>query len=481
MGMVLAATHLALGTRVAIKVMLGGGKKSGEHEARFLREARVAAMLRSQHAGKVLDVGTTEAGAPYIVLEYLDGEDLGARLQARGPMPVEEAVGYVLQACEAIAEAHALGIVHRDIKPPNLFLTTGVDGAPCIKVVDFGVAKHGDGSLALTGTTQALGSPLYMSPEQMGAAREVDGRADIWSLGVTLFELLTNTTPFEADTLPALCTRVCSGAPTPITQLRGDVPAGLEAVLRQCFEKDRARRWPNLAALAAALAPYGDQRSRIYAERVAGVAKVEVPLSRPTDLLPPEPTPRAVAAAPVVAPPPAPPTAVATAMMAAMGPATGATAMTAAMGPAPGATAMTAAMGPATGAPAPAPRDKGGEARPFWSGQRIAGVAVGGAGLVGLVLGAAFGAKTLGKTSDAKAHCDAVKPYCDPTGLALQSDAASSAKVADAALIIGGAAVVGGVVLFLTSPAATSTAAGRMSIRPVAGLGRAGVSLEMEW
>jgi hypothetical protein len=132
-------------------------------------------------------------------------------------------------------------------------------------------------------------------------------------------------------------------------------------------------------------------------------------------------------------------------------------------------------------AAAPAPRDMGGEARPFWSGQRIAGVAVGGAGLVGLVLGAAFGAKTLGKTSDAKAHCDAVKPYCDPTGLALQSDAASSAKVADAALIIGGAAVVGGVVLFLTSPAATPTAAGRISIRPVAGLGRAGVFLEMEW
>ena len=296
MGMVLAATHLALGTRVAIKIMLGGGRRGDELAARFLREARVAAMLRSQHAGKVLDLGTTEDGAPYIVMEYLDGEDLVSRLAARGPLPVEEAVGYILQACEAIAEAHGLGIVHRDIKPANLFLTTGVDGAPCMKVVDFGVAKQNDSDLALTRTGQAIGSPLYMSPEQMNGSRDVDGRADIWSLGVTLYEMIAGTTPFFADTLTELCARVHLGWPTPITEYRNDVPAGLEAVLMQCFEKRRERRWPNVAALAAALAPYASERTRIYAERVASVAKVDVPESRPTTELP-QPTDTALIAA----------------------------------------------------------------------------------------------------------------------------------------------------------------------------------------
>jgi serine/threonine-protein kinase len=299
MGMVLAATHLVLDTRVAIKIMLGGGRRSEEQEQRFLREARVAAMLKSRHAGKVLDVGTTEAGAPYIVMEYLDGKDLRALADERGPLPIEEAVGYVLQASEALAEAHALGIVHRDVKPANLFLTTGADGAPCVKLVDFGVAKQSDASLALTRTAQAIGSPLYMSPEQMNGARDLDGRADLWSLGVTLYELLTGTTPFAAETLMELAGRVHLGMPTPITEYRPEIPGGLAAVIMACFEKDRARRWPNIAALAAALAPYASARMRSYAEQVAGAAKVELPASRPTDVLPPEPTAAPPGKAPV--------------------------------------------------------------------------------------------------------------------------------------------------------------------------------------
>jgi serine/threonine-protein kinase len=282
MGMVLAATHLALGSRVAIKVMLGGGKAGPEHEARFMREARVASMLRSEHAGKVLDVGTTEQGATYIVMEYLEGRDLGALLQARGPLPVEEAVTYVLQACEAIAEAHGLGIVHRDIKPANLFLTTGISGAPCVKVVDFGIAKQIDDAPALTQTGAALGSPLYMSPEQIRGSRDVDARSDLWSLGVTLYQLLAGVTPFHADTLMAVVTMINLDPPTPLAEYRADVAPNLAVVLAQCFEKDPARRWPSVAAFAAALAPHGSAASAGYAERVARVQQVEMVPSRPT-------------------------------------------------------------------------------------------------------------------------------------------------------------------------------------------------------
>jgi serine/threonine protein kinase len=308
MGMVLGATHLVLGSRVAIKVMLGGdvmlggSKKGPVQEQRFFREARVASMLKSEHAGKVLDVGLTEQGAPYIVMEYLEGKDLGALLDERGPLSVAEAATYVLQVCEAIAEAHGLGIVHRDIKPANLFLTTGVGGVPCVKLVDFGVAKHVDGAQGLTQTGAALGSPLYMSPEQMNGKRGVDFRADIWALGVTLFQLLAGRTPFHADSIMVVMTHVLLEPPTPLVTFRPDVPAGLSAVISQCLEKDPARRWPNVAAFAAALAPYATPASAGYAQRVANVQKTEVPPSRPTDLLPPEPKAED-AATPWIAPP----------------------------------------------------------------------------------------------------------------------------------------------------------------------------------
>jgi serine/threonine-protein kinase len=288
MGMVLAAIHVGLGTRVAVKVMMAGGTKGREAEERFMREARVAAVLRSQHAAKVLDVARTDSGAPYIVMEFLDGQDLAARVEQRSALPVEEAVGYILQACEAVGEAHALGIVHRDIKPANLFLTTGVDGAPCVKVVDFGIAKQHDGGVAVTQTSSVLGSPLYMSPEQMRATRDVDARADIWSLGVTLYQLLTGTVPFNGDTIMAVVTMVNMEPPTPITQYRPDLPGGLAGVIMQCLEKDPARRWPNIATLAAALAPYGPARLSSYVERIAAVQKVDLVPSRATAELRPE-------------------------------------------------------------------------------------------------------------------------------------------------------------------------------------------------
>ena len=289
MGMVVAATHIGLGSRVAVKFMFGGGKAQREMEERFLREARIANMVRSQHAAKVLDIGTLSSGAPYIVMEFLAGKDLASLLQERGPLTVDDAVTYILQACEAIAEAHGLGIVHRDIKPANLFLTTDADGSPNIKVVDFGISKVLESDLALTGTAQALGSPLYMSPEQVNAARDVDGRADIWALGITLYELLAQTTPFHADTMMALMARLFQGTPTPLEQFRPDVPPGVAAVIMQCLERDRQRRWPSVAAFAAALAPYAPARSARYVEHVAGVQKADIAPSRPTALLPAPP------------------------------------------------------------------------------------------------------------------------------------------------------------------------------------------------
>jgi serine/threonine-protein kinase len=250
MGVVLEVTNLDLGQRFAIKLM-HEGKTTADQRERFLREARTASKLRSQHAVRVLDVGTFEA-APYMLMEHLDGRDLAAELVAGGPMPVIDAVEYVLQTCEAIAEAHAANVVHRDIKPANLFLVRGPGGMPCVKVLDFGISKVAD-SVALTGDAMALGSPLYMSPEQMRSSRDVDARSDIWALGVTLYELVAGRTPFHGEQIQEVCTRVALDDPPSLAALRPDLPAGLEAVIRSCLQKDRERRWSNVARLAEAL------------------------------------------------------------------------------------------------------------------------------------------------------------------------------------------------------------------------------------
>ena len=289
MGVVVAATHVQLDRRVAVKLMKRGGG-SREEEDRFAREARAAGRLQSQHVAKVLDFGALESGEPYIVMEYLDGQDVAATLQQHGVMEVGEAVTFILQACDALAEAHALGIVHRDIKPANLFLTRSIDGSPCLKLVDFGVAKMRDGGLSLTGSAASLGSPLYMAPEVMnGKAKLVDGRADIWSLGVTFYQMLAGTTPFARETIEQLLKAVFFDPPPPIAQYRPGVPAGLGAVIEQALEKQLDRRFANVASLAAALAPYAPPNALPYVERIAKVQRVDVAPARPTDLLPPEP------------------------------------------------------------------------------------------------------------------------------------------------------------------------------------------------
>jgi serine/threonine protein kinase len=262
MGIVLAARHVHLDVLVALKLMTDEALEDPVLVARFLREARAAARLRGEHIARVTDVGTLESGAPFQVIEYLEGSDLAARLSNEGPLPISTAVEYVMQACEALDEAHRAGIVHRDIKPSNLFVTRGRNGGACIKVLDFGISKTarlGGPSRKLQGTHSRvlLGSPFYMAPEQLRSARDVDGRVDIWALGATLYELLTAQVPFEAESLLELALQVAQGDPRPLRPLRPDVPPELEGVVMRCLEKDRDKRYVSTQALASALAPFG--------------------------------------------------------------------------------------------------------------------------------------------------------------------------------------------------------------------------------
>ena len=290
MGTVYAATHVVLGQRVAIKRMHVERLGRPNARERFLREARAAASLRSQHVARVIDVGVCEDGAPFIVMEHLDGEDLATLLDRRGALPFAEAVEYVLQAAEAVAEAHAAGIVHRDLKPANLFLIRDPAGAPRVKVLDFGISKLLGDDLALTRNAVAMGSPLYMSPEQMVSSKDVDSRTDLWSLGVVLYELVTATVPFDEPRLEALYGRILQSPPPAISARVATVPAGLEAVILQCLQKDRRRRFANAAELAAALAPFLPERGAALAARVAsvlGVATAPVRATEPLDADPP--------------------------------------------------------------------------------------------------------------------------------------------------------------------------------------------------
>jgi serine/threonine-protein kinase len=282
MGVVVLARHIDLDERVALKFLRQEFALHPEAAPRFLREARAAVKIKSAHVARVLDVGRLEGDAPFMVMEFLDGADLHAVLYERGTLPIADAVDYVIQAAEALAEAHAYGIVHRDIKPSNLFLTRRPDGQPLVKVLDFGISKVLGGVEVLTRTTAVMGSTPYMSPEQMESTRNVDARTDVYALGVTLYELLGGRTPFHADTTPQLCALVLKGLATPLRELRPDVGPELEAVVRKAFALDRMARYPSVAAFAAALAPFAPPRS---VETLAGIQRL--PTSAPLSMPPP--------------------------------------------------------------------------------------------------------------------------------------------------------------------------------------------------
>ncbi len=271
MGIVLAARHLKLDEKVAVKVLQPHLARHPEVVARFLREAKAAARIRSDHIARVFDVDTFEDGAPYMVMEYLDGSDLGHLVKTRGPLPPEKAVDYLLQACEAIAEAHALGIVHRDLKPPNLYLTTKLDGSECIKVLDFGIAKiaEEDPSMQMTETNRQMGTPHYMAPEQLRSTRNADVRSDIWSLGAVLHELITGGPPYPADSIADLAVSMAT-KPTPsLRTLRPEVAQGLDQAFQRCLQNEPPARFATIAELAAALAPFGAEEARASARRIA--------------------------------------------------------------------------------------------------------------------------------------------------------------------------------------------------------------------
>ncbi len=251
MGVVLAARHLELDRRVAIKVLLPDMLDDPEVITRFEREAHASVKIKSDHVVKVTEVGTLESGTPYMVMEYLEGEDLDTFLRRHGRLAIDQAVALVIQTCEVVAQAHKLGIVHRDLKPANLFCVSLPGGAVSIKVLDFGISKLM--TEKLTTVRCIMGSPAYMSPEQIQSASNVDRRADIWALGVVLYELLTGTLPFVGRTLPAILTHIAT-QPTPSARsVRPDVPPLLDAIIQRCLEKQPENRYRTASELARAL------------------------------------------------------------------------------------------------------------------------------------------------------------------------------------------------------------------------------------
>jgi serine/threonine-protein kinase len=297
MGVVVAATHVDLGQRVALKFLLPQALLHPEAAPRFLREARAAVKIDSEHVARVIDVGRMENGAPYMVMEYLEGQDLSDHPKGRD-LPIPDAIDFVLQACEAMAVAHTAGIIHRDLKPANLFVARRPDGAPIIKVLDFGISKVTEieaGKVDLTQTSAVMGSPLYMSPEQMKSARRVDVRADIWSLGTILYELLAGVPPFNGETLGEVFAAVMMAEPPSLRQLRPEVSEQLERVVLRSLEKDPARRYANVGELTAALSGLAPDKSRILVERVSGIlGRAGVTVSIPNSV-PGRPAPVAAA------------------------------------------------------------------------------------------------------------------------------------------------------------------------------------------
>lgn len=278
MGIVVSAIHVLLDEPVALK-LLSPKVWGGSTAARFLREARAAARIRSEHVARVMDVGALQGGTPFIVMEHLDGLDLAATIRVRRTFAINEVVGYALQLCDALAEAHALGIVHRDLKPSNLFLAKRRDGSTLLKILDFGVSKVSTAA-ELTSAHAVVGSPHYMSPEQILSSRDVDGRADIWSMGVILYELLAGARPFDGRSRDELFHAISTSRPRPLDEMIPDVPPGLARLIDGCLEADLEKRISNVGELATRIAPFGDPGTNLIVERV-----VRLVASRPA--LPP--------------------------------------------------------------------------------------------------------------------------------------------------------------------------------------------------
>lgn len=296
MGIVVAARHEDLGQKVAIKLLHPDVSASDDGRERFLREARAAAKLESDHVTRVFDVGTFGNKNAYMVMEHLEGSDLEKYLDAHGALPIEEAVDYVLEALEALAHAHAHGMVHRDIKPSNVFLTQRVDGTRRVKILDFGISKtesglgvSSPGSSTLTSPQAVLGSPAYMAPEQIRSSKHVDQRADIWSVGVMLYELVTAKSPFLGESVGDTLARVLVGQAEPLSSLRPDAPRELVDAVARCLESDEKKRFQTVAELANALAPLASARTKDLPQRIARVLGANAVVPPPRAIVPSDP------------------------------------------------------------------------------------------------------------------------------------------------------------------------------------------------
>jgi serine/threonine-protein kinase len=285
MGIVIAATHERLRELVAIKLIRSGsGMGTKDAIARFLREARAIVKIKSPYVARIFDVDTLADGMPYMVMEYLEGRNLYQELSERGALPLEEAVDYAIQACLALAAAHEVGVVHRDLKPSNLFLAQGSRGSKQIKVLDFGISKILAGSSVdaaedtLTAPNSVMGSPSYMSPEQFRDSKEVDQRADIWSVGVISYELLAGRRPFSGQTTSATLASICGDSPAPLLSARPEVPAELARLIESCLEKPRDRRPQSVSVVQETLLPFASARMQSICAH-----GVDLPLSRPSE------------------------------------------------------------------------------------------------------------------------------------------------------------------------------------------------------
>ena len=289
MGLVVEATNVQLGQKVAVKLLLRANDPAMAE--RFSREAQAAARLKSEHVARVFDVGSDATFGPFIVMEMLEGRTLTELLATSGRLPVHRAVEHVIDACEGLAEAHARGIVHQDVKPGNLFLVDGSDGRPVLKVLDFGIAtmrSRGDAR----SSHPAAGTPAYLAPEQLrgeGSPDRIDHRVDVWALGCVLYEALVGERAFRAPRFTELVTTILESPPQPFPA-ELDVPGELQAIVLRCLEKDRERRYRSTGALALALLPFGRRRAHtVVARAVAHVknAGLDPSLQMPSSMPPP--------------------------------------------------------------------------------------------------------------------------------------------------------------------------------------------------
>jgi len=280
MGIVVAATHEGLDQKVAIKFLAPEAIRNPEVVERFMREAKVAAKVKSEHVARVSDVGRVDGSTPFIVMEYLEGADLAGMIDSQKPLPIDEVCEIGLQACEALAEVHSAGIVHRDLKPSNLFITRRADGSPCLKLLDFGISKFttspGDDGAdpALTATATVMGSPSYMSPEQLKSTKEVDARTDVWSLGAVLYEALTAKPAFRGETVPQVVAMIASEEPASASGIRAEIPSELETAVLACLVKNADER-SSLVGLARTLVRHAPERARPSLDRVESVLGLE--------------------------------------------------------------------------------------------------------------------------------------------------------------------------------------------------------------